>query len=308
MSPEGRIYQSMEELVGGTPLLRYRLPGVPAGARTLAKLEMLNPLANVKDRAVLYMFRAAQQSGELPPGGTVIECSSGSTGISLAALCLLHGHRCIIVMPDNATVERQLILRKLGAEIKFVPHGDGLPAAWEYAERLQKSIPGSWLPHQDTNPANVLAHYETTGPELWRDTAGDIDVLVCGVGTGGTLTGVARFLKERRDVHVVAVEPTRSAVLSGGEAGPHCIPGIGAGYVSEIMDVSLIDEVIAVSDDDAATTSREITQATGLLAGISSGAAAHAARIVSRQPQWSEATIVSVFPDSGERYLSVGAD
>ncbi|MGW4564768.1 PLP-dependent cysteine synthase family protein [Streptomyces sp. NPDC004561] len=308
MSSEGRIYQSMEELVGSTPLLQYRLPGVPAGVRTLAKLEMLNPLANVKDRAVLYMFRAAQRSGQLPQDGTVIECSSGSTGISLAALCLLHGHRCIIVMPDNATVERQLILRKLGAEIKFVPHGDGLLSAWAYAERLQKSIPGSWLPHQDTNPANALAHYETTGPELWRDTAGEIDVLVCGVGTGGTLTGIARFLKERRDVHVVAVEPTRSAVLSGGEAGPHGIPGIGAGYVSEITDLALIDEVIAVSDDDAATTSREITQATGLLAGISSGAAAHAARILSRQPQWSEATIVSVFPDSGERYLSAGAD
>ncbi|MFF0132605.1 PLP-dependent cysteine synthase family protein [Streptomyces mirabilis] len=308
MTSQGRIYQSMEELVGGTPLLQYRLPGVAAGARTLAKLEMLNPLANVKDRAALYMFRAAQQSGQLPPGGTVIECSSGSTGISLAALCQLHGHRCIIVMPDNATVERQLILRKLGAEIKFVPHGDGLPAAWAYAERLQKSTPDSWLPHQDTNPANVLAHYETTGPELWRDTAGEMDVLVCGVGTGGTLTGIARFLKERREVHVVAVEPTRSAVLSGGEAGPHCIPGIGAGYVSEITDLALIDEVIAVSDDDAATTSREITQATGLLAGISSGAAAHAARLLSRQPQWSEATIVAVFPDSGERYLSVGAD
>jgi cysteine synthase A len=308
MTSQGRIYQSMEELVGGTPLLQYRLPGVAAGARTLAKLEMLNPLANVKDRAALYMFRAARQSGQLPPGGTVIECSSGSTGISLAALCQLHGHRCIIVMPDNATVERQLILRKLGAEIKFVPHGDGLPAAWAYAERLQKSTPDSWLPHQDTNPANVLAHYETTGPELWRDTAGEMDVLVCGVGTGGTLTGIARFLKERREVHVVAVEPTGSAVLSGGEAGPHCIPGIGAGYVSEITDLALIDEVIAVSDDDAATTSREITQATGLLAGISSGAAAHAVRLLSRQPQWSKATIVAVFPDSGERYLSVGAD
>lgn len=308
MSSESRIYRSMEELVGGTPLLQYRLPGVPAGVRTLAKLEMMNPLANVKDRAVLYMFRAAQQSGELPRDGTVIECSSGSTGISLAALCLLHGHRCIIVMPDNATVERRLILRKLGAEIKLVPHDDGLPAAWAYAERLQKSIPGSWLPHQDTNPANVLAHYETTGPELWRDTAGEIDVLVCGVGTGGTLTGVARFLKERRDVHVVAVEPARSAVISGGEAGPHGIPGIGAGYISEITDLALIDEVIAVSDDDAATASQEITRATGLLAGISSGAAAHAARIVSRQPQWAEATIVAVFPDSGERYLSTGAD
>jgi len=307
MSTEGRVFRSIEELVGNTPLLQYRLPDVPEGVRTLAKLEMLNPLASVKDRAVLHMFRAARESGQLSPGGTVIECSSGSTGISLAALSRLHGHRCIIVLPDNATVERQLILRKLGAEIEFVPHGDGLPAAWAFAERLQKSLPDSWLPHQDTNPANVLAHYETTGPELWRDTAGEVDVLVCGVGTGGTLTGTARFLKERRDVHVVAVEPARSAVLSGGEAGPHGIPGIGAGYISQITDLELIDEVIAVSDDDAATTVGEITGATGLMAGISSGAAAHAARIVARRPRWSGATIVAVFPDSGERYLSVGA-
>uniref|UniRef100_A0AAU2W2G9 cysteine synthase n=1 Tax=Streptomyces sp. NBC_00008 TaxID=2903610 RepID=A0AAU2W2G9_9ACTN len=306
MSPEGRIYRSIEELVGGTPLLQYRLPGVPEDVRTLAKLEMLNPLASVKDRAVLHMFRAARESGQLSPGGTVIECSSGSTGISLAALSRLYGHRCIIVLPDNATVERQLILRKLGAEIESVPHGDGLLAAWAFAERLQKSLPGSWLPHQDTNPANVLAHYETTGPELWRDTVGEVDVLVCGVGTGGTLTGIARFLKERRAVHVVAVEPARSAVLSGGEAGPHGIPGIGAGYVSQITDLGLIDEVIAVSDDDAAAAVGEITRATGLMAGISSGAAAHAARAVARRPQWSGATVVAVFPDSGERYLSVG--
>jgi cysteine synthase A len=324
------IARSMEDLVGGTPLLEYRLPGTPAGARTLAKLEMFNPLASVKDRAVLYMFRAAQSSGALPPsGGTVIECSSGSTGISLAALCRVHGHRCIIVLPDNATLERRLILRELGAEIVTVPAADGLPASWARAEQMHRDMPGSWLPHQDTNPANVLAHYETTGPELWEATGGEIDVLVCGVGTGGTLTGTARFLKERKDVHVVAVEPARSAVLSGGEAGPHGIPGIGAGYVSSITDLTLIDEVIAIEDDDAAAASRDITAATGLLVGISSGAAAHAVRQVAARfarggfaadglagggrfadgglagrGQQPGITIVTVFPDNGERYLS----
>jgi cysteine synthase A len=306
MTAGNGVCRSLEELIGGTPLLEFRLPGMPDGVRALAKLEMFNPLASVKDRAVRYMFAAAEQSGALPPaGGTVIECSSGSTGISLAALCVVHRHRCIIVMPDNATEERRRILRQLGAEVVLVPAGDGLPAAWAHAERLQRSIPGSWLPHQDTNPANVLAHYETTGPELWTATAGEIDVLVCGVGTGGTLTGVARFLKERREVHVVAVEPARSAVMSGGEPGPHGIPGIGAGYVSEITDVALMDEVIAVPDEDAAITSGQIARSTGLLAGISSGAAAHAVRLVAGQARWAGATIVTVFPDTGERYLSM---
>ncbi|MDT0346884.1 PLP-dependent cysteine synthase family protein [Streptomyces litchfieldiae] len=302
----GRVVASMEELVGETPLLDVRLPGLAAGARLLAKLEMFNPLANVKDRAVLYMFTEAEESGLLPPtGGTVIECSSGSTGISLAALCAVRGHRCIIVMPDNATEERRQILRELGAEIISVPATDGLPAAWAFAEELQRATPGSWLPHQDTNPANLRAHYETTGPEIWAATGGDVDVLVCGVGTGGTLTGVARYLKERREVHVVAVEPASAAVLSGGEPGPHGIPGIGAGYVSEIMDLDLIDEVVAVPDEAAATTTREVTRATGLLVGVSSGAAAYASRLTSQQPRWAGATIVTVFPDTGERYLSM---
>ena len=299
------ISHSFEELIGRTPLLEFRLPGIPEGVRALAKLEMFNPLASAKDRAAVYMFRAAEESGALPAsGGTLIECSSGNTGISLAALCSLRGHRCIIVMPDNATEERRQILRHFGAEIVSVPHDAGTLAMWAHAEDLQRSLPGSWLVHQDTNPANVLAHYETTGPELWAATAGEIDVLVCGVGTGGTLTGVARFLKERREVHVVAVEPAGSAVISGGKAGPHGIPGIGAGYVSEITDLALINEVIVVSDEDAATASRQIARFTGLLAGISSGAAAHAARLVAGQRRWAGATIVAVFPDTGERYLS----
>ncbi|MEU2282427.1 cysteine synthase family protein [Streptomyces sp. NPDC013178] len=297
--------RSVEDLVGDTPLLRVALPGLADGVTLLAKLEMLNPLSSVKDRAALAMMRAAEQSGQLPAtGGTVIECSSGSTGISLAALSALRGHRCIIVMPDNATQERRLLLRELGAEVVLVPHQDGLMAAWAHAEELQRSLPGSWLPHQDRNPANARAHYDTTGPEIWAATGGGVDVLVCGVGTGGTLSGTARYLKERTRVHVVAVEPARSAVLSGGEPGPHGIPGIGAGYVSDITDLALVDEVVAVTDEAAAATTREVVRATGLPVGVSSGAAAWAARTVAAHPRWAGATVVTVFPDSGERYLS----
>lgn len=296
---------SVDDLVGRTPLLDVPLPGLGASVRLLAKLEMANPLSSVKDRAALFMMREAEETGLLPPtGGTVIECSSGSTGISLAALCARRGHRCVIVMPDNATEERRLILRELGAEVHLVAAGDGLMAAWAYAEELQRTVPGSWVPHQDRNPANPAAHYATTGPEIWQALGDRIDVLVCGVGTGGTLTGTARYLKERTALHVVAVEPARSAVLSGGEAGPHGIPGIGAGYVSEITDLSLVDEVVAVTDEAAAATTREITRATGVPVGVSSGAAAWAARTVTDRSRWAGATVVTVFPDSGERYLS----
>ncbi|OKJ48566.1 cysteine synthase [Streptomyces sp. CB02009] len=297
--------RSLEDLVGRTPLLEVPLSGLPGSVRLLAKVEMANPLSSVKDRAALFMVRAAEEAGLLPTtGGTVIECSSGSTGISLAALCARRGHRCVIVMPDNATEERRLILRELGAEVHLVPAQDGLMAAWAYAEELQRTLPGSWVPHQDRNPANVRAHYETTGPEIWEATRGRVDVLVCGVGTGGTLTGTARYLKERTALHVVAVEPARSAVMSGGEPGPHGIPGIGAGYVSDITDLSLMDQVVAVPDEAAATTTREITRVTGLSVGLSSGAAAWASRTVASDPRWAGATVVTVFPDSGERYLS----
>ncbi|NGO67966.1 PLP-dependent cysteine synthase family protein [Streptomyces boncukensis] len=301
----GRVVRSVEELVGGTPLLDVPLDGMPGSVRLCAKLEMFNPLANVKDRPVLAMMREAEESGQLPAsGGTVIECSSGSTGISIAAFCARRGHRCIIVMPDNATEERRQILREFGAEIVLVPHQDGLLPAWKYAEELQRSTPGAWLAHQDEHPANERAHYETTGPELWEATGGAIDVLVCGVGTGGTLTGAARYLKQHKDVHVVAVEPAGSPVLSGGEPGPHGIPGIGAGYVSDIMDLDLIDEVVVVPDEEAAPTAREVSRRIGLLVGVSSGAAAYAARLLGRRERWAGATMVAVFPDSGERYLS----
>ncbi|WP_176710382.1 PLP-dependent cysteine synthase family protein [Streptomyces sp. Wb2n-11] len=303
--PVGAPAGSVDDLVGRTPLLDVPLPGLGTSVRLLAKLEAANPLSSVKDRAALFMMRAAEEAGLLPPtGGTVVECSSGSTGISLAALCARRGHRCVIVMPDNATEERRLILRELGAEVRLVPAGDGLMAAWAYAEELQRTMPGSWVPHQDRNPANPAAHYATTGPEIWQALGDRIDVLVCGVGTGGTLTGTARYLKERTALHVVAVEPARSAVLSGGEAGPHGIPGIGAGYISEITDLSLVDEVVAVTDEAAAATTREVTRATGVPVGVSSGAAAWAARTVTARSRWAGATVVTVFPDSGERYLS----
>ncbi|MFB7915462.1 PLP-dependent cysteine synthase family protein [Streptomyces sp. NPDC056061] len=301
------VAESVDDLVGNTPLLRLHPHGMSPRVRLLAKLEMFNPLASVKDRAALYMLRRAEADGLVPAtGGTVVECSSGSTGISLAALCAARGHRCVIVMPDNATEERVLLLRSLGAEVVLVPHRDGLPAAWLHAERLQRDTPGSWLAHQDRNPDNVRAHEETTGPEIWDATGGDIDVLVCGVGTGGTLTGLARHLKHRRPgLHVVAVEPATSAVLSGGEPGPHNIPGIGAGYVSDITDVHLIDEVVAVTDEDAAEAARAVTATTGLPVGISSGAAVHACRVVADRIAERSPTIVTVLPDTGERYLSL---
>lgn len=298
--------RSIEDLVGNTPMLGLPVRGAAPGVRVLAKLEMFNPLSNVKDRPALAMLREAVRTGQLPAtGGTVIEVSSGSTGISLAALCAVHGHHCVIVMPDNATEERRQILRTFGAEIVTVPHEDGLLPAFAHAEELQRSMPGSWLAHQDRNQANLTAHYTTTGPEIWAACGGQVDVLVCGVGTGGTLTGAGRYLKERRDVHLVAVEPARSAVLSGGEPGPHGIPGIGAGYVSEVMDVESFDEVISVSDEAALLTTREVCRSTGLLVGISSGAAAHAAMAVAQRERWAGATIVTIFPDTGERYLSM---
>ncbi|MCE7079524.1 PLP-dependent cysteine synthase family protein [Streptomyces sp. ST2-7A] len=303
------IAQSVADLIGRTPLLTFTVDGVDPSVRMLAKLEMLNPLSSVKDRAARWMVLEAERTGQLPStGGTVIECSSGSTGISLAALCVPRGHRCVIVMPDNATEERRLLLRALGAEIVLVPHEDGLLAAWAVAEELQRGIPGSWVPHQDRNTANVLAHYTTTGPEIWADTGGRVDVLVVGVGTGGTLSGTAGFLRERCDVRVVAVEPERSAVLSGGEGGPHGIPGIGAGYISEITDLDLIDEVVTVPDEVAAESAARLTRSLGLPIGISSGAAAWAAGETCRRAASTGLTVVTIFPDTGERYLSTQRD
>ncbi|MEU3312449.1 PLP-dependent cysteine synthase family protein [Streptomyces sp. NPDC048387] len=301
----GHTVSSFEDLVGDTPLLQLQLDGLPATARVLAKLEAANPLSSIKDRAALFMLRAAEESGELLPGATVIESTSGNTGIALAALSASRGYRCLIVMPSNASRERVLTLRMLGADIEFTDHTLGFRACVDRAEQLHAEMPGSWYARQHENPENVKAHYTTTGPEIWRDSGGRVDYLVCGIGTGGTLTGIARYLRTRNpDLKVVAVEPAGSALLSGGEPGPHRVPGLNGGFISPVTDVHLIDEVIAVEDADAAATTRAIAARSGLLVGISSGAAAYACLELARRHDLSDAVVATVFPDSGERYLS----
>jgi cysteine synthase A len=301
-----RVVTSPEQLVGDTPMLRLSLPDVRYDVRLLAKLEMFNPLSSVKDRAALRMILEAERSGQLPPtGGVVIETTSGNTGISLAAMCAVRGHRCVLVLPDNATEERRSIMRAFGAEIVESDHQQGLPAAIARAEEIQRSIPGSFMVGQHSNANNIRAHYETTGPEIWEACEGEIDVFVCGVGTGGTLTGVSRFLKERRDVHVVAVEPSGSPVLSGGEPGPHRIPGLGGGFINPVTDVTCIDQIVTVDDADAARGTRDLARRAGLLTGISSGAALHASKVIANTERWAGSTIVTILPDTGERYLSM---
>ncbi|MFI7382776.1 PLP-dependent cysteine synthase family protein [Streptomyces sp. NPDC049813] len=305
LPPGETIAESIADLVGSTPLVRLRPDGVGPGVRVLAKLEAANPLSSIKDRAALFMLDAAERRGDLLPGGTIIESTSGNTGIALAALATARGHRCVIVLPDNATRERVATLRMLGAEVVFTDHRLGFAGCVEHAELLHARTPGSWYASQHTNADNVRAHYATTGPEIWRDTGGRVDYLVCSVGTGGTLTGIARCLKEHNpDLTVVAVEPLGSALLSGRQPGPHRIPGLNGGFISPVTDRDLIDEVIAVSDDDAAAATREIAARNGLLVGVSSGAAAHGCRELVRRHGLTDATVVTVFPDTGERYLS----
>jgi cysteine synthase len=301
----GTAVTSFEDLIGGTPMLRLRLDGLPPDARVLAKLECANPLSSIKDRVALYMMRAAEESGELTPGAVVIEATSGNTGIALAALATARGYPCLIVLPDNVSRERVLTLRMLGAAVEFTDPALGFAGCVERAGELHAGIPGSWYARQHENPQNVRAHYESTGPEIWRDAGGHVDYLVCGVGTGGTLTGCARHLRERNpDLTVVAVEPAGSALLSGGEPGPHRIPGLNGGFTSPVTDISLIDEVIAVRDEDAAAATRALARTTGLLVGISAGAAAHGCLELARRHDLSGAVVATVFPDSGERYLS----
>ncbi|MEU5835623.1 cysteine synthase family protein [Streptomyces diacarni] len=301
----GSVVDSVDELVGNTPMLRLRLPGLPDDARVLAKLESANPLSSIKDRAAVFMLRAAEESGALRPGGTIIESTSGNTGIALAALAAARGYGCRIVLPDNASRERLLTLRMLGAGIELTHHVRGFAGCVERAEELQAETPGSWYAAQHLNPDNVRAHYETTGPEIWRDTGGRVDYLVCTVGTGGTLTGVAHCLREHNpELKVVAVEPAGSPLLSGGEPGPHRIPGLNGGFTSPVTDLAVIDEVIAVEDKDAAATTRALAVSAGALVGVSSGAAAYGCLELARRLDLTGATVVTVFPDTGERYLS----
>ncbi|PPK65652.1 cysteine synthase family protein [Actinokineospora auranticolor] len=297
-----RVAERIDELVGGTPLLR--LPST--GARVLAKLESANPAASVKDRAALWMLRGAERDGHLTPGsGVVIEATSGNTGIALAALSAARGYRCVIVLPDNATAERIGLLRALGAEVVQTPAELRYQGCIDRAQELHDATPGSWFPRQHANPDNLAAHYESTGPEIWEDSAGSVDILVCGVGTGGTLCGTARYLKERNPlVRAIAVEPEGSPVLSRGIGGSHAIPGLNGGFVADTTDVALIDEVLTVADAEAADTARWLARRVGVLAGISSGAATHAALRVAARPENADKTVVTILPDTGERYLS----
>ncbi|WP_016905644.1 PLP-dependent cysteine synthase family protein [Streptomyces xiaopingdaonensis] len=304
------VAESVEDLVGSTPLLRLRLPAAAPGAEVLAKLESANPMSSSKDRAALRMIRGAEDRGQLLPGsGTIVEATSGNTGISLAAFAASRGYRCVIVLPDNATTERVRLLRALGAEVVQTPSEQGYPGAIEKAEEIHAATPGSWFPCQHENQDNVRAHYETTGPEIdaaLRATGRRLATLVCGVGTGGTLTGIARYFKETDPaVHVVAVEPENSPVLSRGYAGRHRIPGLTGGFVAETTDVSLIDEVRTVPDEDALAAARELARGQGVFAGVSSGAAAHVSAALAAEDRHAGRTVVTVLPDTGERYLSM---
>ena len=302
-----RIYTEIAQLVGHTPL--YELTGIEKTlnlqARLLAKLECFNPAGSVKDRVALSMIEDAEASGRLREGGTVIEPTSGNTGIGLAAICAARGYRMIVVMPDSMSMERRRLMSAYGAELVLTDGALGMTGAIAKADELAAEIEGSIVAGQFCNPANPKAHYDTTGPEILSDTDGKIDVFVAGVGTGGTITGTGRYLKEKKpDVRVVGVEPTTSAVLSGGRAGAHGLQGIGAGFVPDVLDVSVIDEIVTVSDSDAMETGRLLGRREGVLAGISSGAALWAAIEVARRPESAGKTVVVLLPDTGDRYLS----
>ena len=299
------IANSLPELIGRTPLLR--LERFAPGANILAKLESFNPLSSAKDRAALFMIRDAEERGLLKPGCVIVEPTSGNTGVGLAYIGRLRGYRVVLTMPETMSQERRSLLAALGAELVLTEGSRGMAGAIEKANELLRATPGAWMPDQFNNPANARAHYETTGPELWEDTRGAVDVLVAGVGSGGTITGAGRYLKERRPgVRAIAVEPAESPVLSGGKPGPHKIQGIGAGFVPGTLDLSVVDEVVAVAGDDAYAAARELARTEGVLCGVSSGAAAHAARELARRPDMAGKTIAVILPDTGERYLSSG--
>ena len=297
------IAHTILDLIGNTPLLA--LERYAPGVRVLAKLESFNPLSSAKDRAALYMIRDAEARGALRPGATIVEPTSGNTGVGLSYIGRILGYRVVLTMPETMSQERRSLLSALGAELVLTEGAKGMAGAIAKANELLETLPGAWMPDQFNNPANARAHYETTGPEIWRDTAGRVDVLVAGVGSGGTLTGAGRYLKEQDPaVQVVAVEPAESAVLSGGQPGPHKIQGIGAGFVPGTLDRSVVDRVVAVPGEEALAAGRALSETEGLLVGISSGAAAWAAKALAGEPDFAGKTIVAVLPDTGERYLS----
>ena len=303
----GNIYGSVTELIGHTPLLeikKYREAN-RLEAKILAKLEAFNPAGSIKDRIALAMFDDAEKKGLLSKESVIIEPTSGNTGIGLAAIAASRGLRIILTMPETMSVERRSLLKAYGAELVLTEGAKGMSGAIEKAEALARSIPNSFMPGQFTNPANPEIHFKTTGPEIWADTDGGIDILVAGVGTGGTVSGTGRYLKgQNPDIKVVAAEPARSPVLSGGKAGPHKIQGIGAGFVPETLDLSVYDEIVAVADEDAFACGKAFARTEGLLCGVSSGAALWAASMLAKRPENRGKTIVVILPDTGERYLS----
>ena len=302
-----KIYKGAIELVGNTPLVEVTNieKKEQLKARLLVKLEYFNPAGSVKDRVGKAMIEDAERTGRLKPGSVIIEPTSGNTGIGLAAVSTVKGYRMILTMPDTMSVERRNILKAYGAEIVLTPGEKGMSGAIEKAEELAKEIPDSFIPGQFDNPVNPRAHMESTGPEIWQDTDGQVDIFVASVGTGGTLTGTGTYLKEKNPrIKVIAVEPSTSAVLSGGNAGPHKIQGIGAGFIPKVLDTRVYDEIITVDNEAPFATAKMLARTEGLLTGISSGAALYAAIEVARRPENEGKTIVALLPDSGDRYYS----
>ena len=302
-----RIAKQLTELIGHTPLLELTKFSASHGLQTpiIAKVEYFNPGGSVKDRIALAMIEDAEQRGILKPGATIIEPTSGNTGVGLALVSAVKGYKLILTMPETMSIERRNLVKAYGAEVRLTSGKDGMAGAIKAAEELRDSIPGSVILQQFENGANPARHYATTGPEIWQDTDGKVDIFVAGVGTGGTVSGIAKYLKEQNpNVKIVAVEPLSSPVLNGGQSGPHKIQGIGAGFVPKTYDASLIDEVLDIDNDDAIRTGRELAREEGLLVGISSGAAAFAAAELAKRPENEGKTIVAILPDTGERYLS----
>jgi cysteine synthase A len=300
-----RIAQDVTELTGNTPLVRLNRVTDGAAATVVAKLEMFNPCASVKDRIGVSMIEAAEREGRIGPDSIIIEPTSGNTGIALGFVCAARGYRLVLVMPETMSRERRDILRALGADLVLTPGAEGMPGAVRKAEEMAASDARYFMPQQFTNPANPEIHRRATAEEIWRDTDGEVDILVAGVGTGGTITGVAHALKQRKpSFRAVAVEPANSPVLSGGQRGPHTIQGIGAGFIPDVLDRGVVDEVVTVNDEDARTMGRRLAREEGLLVGVSSGAACWAAVQVAQREENRGRLIVVVLPDTGERYLS----
>lgn len=302
-----KIAKNLTDLIGNTPLLELtnysRINGL--GARVIVKLESFNPLSSVKDRIGDAMIRDAEEKGLINKDTVIIEATSGNTGIALAFVCAARGYKLILTMPDTMTIERRNLLKALGAELVLTPGTEGMPGAIRKAEEIASEKPNHFIPQQFKNPANVEIHRRTTAEEIWRDTDGQIDIFVGGVGTGGTISGVGEVLKKRNpDIKIVAVEPFDSAVLSGGPKGPHKLQGLGAGFIPDIMNLKVVDEIFKVKNEEAFEMTRKIAKTEGLLVGISSGAAAHAAAEIAKRPENKGKTIVVVLPDTGERYLS----